>query len=70
MYMELDIYYTYSEGCDDKSGRGSEVLVAIDVHGVGHLHDTVVEVAVPVVAQLFLPLKVVHRVTLKCITQV
>jgi len=40
------------------------ILVTIDIERVGHANDTVVYVQVPVVTQLFLPLKVVYACNL------
>jgi len=49
---------------NDKSWRTSLVLVTINVQRVGHAHDAVVQLRVPVVAQLLLPLKVVDAANL------
>ena len=57
--------HPYSEGSDDQSRRGSEVLIAIDVVGVGHAHHTVVYVSVPVVATVLHPLKVMRSTHLR-----
>ena len=50
---------THCEWCDDEPCRRPEVLVAVVVLRVGHAHDAVVHVLVPVVAHLLLPLETV-----------
>ena len=47
-----------SERGDDETWAGTQVLVAVDVLGSGTPHDAVVNVHLPVVAQLPQPLKV------------
>ena len=56
---------TYRQWCDDETWRGPQVLIAVDVKGVGHTNSTVVNVIIPVITQLLLPLKVVDIINLK-----
>lgn len=49
---------SYCQGCDDKSHGGSEILVSINVLRGGHPDHAVIQLGVPVVPQLFAPLKV------------
>ena len=66
----LDTAATNRKWRDHESSRSSEILVAVDVVGTRHADDTVVNLRVPVVAHLFLPLKVRRVINLdaECVT--
>ena len=54
----LCVTQTHGERSDDQTRGGSQVLVAIDVVRVGGSDETVVQIRVPVVAEVLHPLKI------------
>lgn len=51
---------SYCQWGDDQTCWSSQVLVSVHVVGVGHAHTAVVNVQIPVVAQVLHPFKVTH----------
>ena len=58
-WSEGDVAFIGEWG-DDKSGSVSEVLVAIPETGVGLFDNTVIDLGVPVVPELFAELEVIQ----------